>query len=63
MLKAELETEILGTPFETYELTRGKKNSALGSTLKVTGKLKCLVRVYEMRYEKVEMEVEIPDGN
>lgn len=62
MLKSELENEIPGTPFETYKLTRGKKHSAIGSTLKVTGKLKCLVRVYEMRYEKVEMEVEIPDG-
>eukprot|EP01034_Spumella_vulgaris_P027083 gene27083-33756_t len=44
-LEAELEADLETTPFETYPLTRGQVNSIFGSTLKVVGKLKGLVRV------------------
>jgi hypothetical protein len=44
-LPAELEFEYNTTPFETYAITRGKAHGLLGSTLKVVGKFKGLIRV------------------
>jgi hypothetical protein len=40
------------TLFETYDLTRGQANGSFGNTLKISGKFKCLIRVYERKYEK-----------
>ena len=50
-LDSELEMELKTTPFETYELTRGQVNGLFGSTLKVVGKLKGLVRIIENKDE------------
>jgi hypothetical protein len=44
-LPSELEFEYKTTPFETYAITRGKAHGLLGSTLKVVGKFKGLIRV------------------
>jgi len=44
-LAEELEVELQTTPFETYSLMRGSTKGMMGSTLKVVGKLKGLVRV------------------
>ena len=52
VLQSELEQEFGTTPFETYPLMRGQKNSLLGSTLKVVGRLKGLVRVIESEDEQ-----------
>lgn len=41
----ELEEVLKTTPFETYPLTRGQVNGLFGSTLKVVGKFKGLIRV------------------
>lgn len=44
------EEELGSTPFETYDLMRGQSIGlafGLASTLKVVGKLKCIVRVTE----------------
>jgi hypothetical protein len=43
--QCELEEVLQTTPFETYPLTRGQVNGLFGSTLKVVGKFKGLVRV------------------
>lgn len=45
VLPSELEDDLKTTPFETYDLTRGKQNGMFGSTLKVVGRFKGLVRV------------------
>ncbi len=47
VLSNDLESELVTTPFETYELTRGQKNGLLGSTLKVVGIFKGIVRIIE----------------
>ena len=39
------------TPFETYPLTRGQVNGLFGSTLKVVGKFKGLIRIMENKDE------------
>jgi hypothetical protein len=44
-LPSELEEELKTTPFESYSLMRGQVNGFVGSTLKVVGRLKGLVRV------------------
>ena len=45
--KTELEDIMKTTPFETYNLTRGQVNGMFGSTLKVVGKFKGLIRVMQ----------------
>lgn len=45
MLDTDLETELKTTPFETYKLTRGKVTGLLGSTLKLAGVFKGIIRV------------------
>ncbi len=62
MVGSELEVEYPGTPFETYILTRGHANGVLGSTVKVCGKFKCLVRVFEKVYPKIPIDTQVPDG-
>ena len=47
ILSGDLETELVTTPFETYDLTRGQKNGILGSSLKIVGKFKGIVRIIE----------------
>lgn len=46
-LDSDLETEMRNPPFETYDLYRGKIHGLLGSTVKVVGKFKGLIRVTE----------------
>ncbi|CBN78812.1 conserved unknown protein [Ectocarpus siliculosus] len=48
-LEQSLEEELMATPFESYDLFRGKLlgGGIGGSTLKKVGKLKCIVRVTE----------------
>jgi hypothetical protein len=46
-LESDLETELRSSPFETYDLFRGKVHGVLGSTFKVVGKFKGLIRVTE----------------
>lgn len=55
-LPAELEMEYQTTPFETYAITRGKAHGLLGSTLKVVGKFKGLIRVIENENEPSLLE-------
>ena len=53
-LEAELEHEFVTTPFETYELVRGKTGKAgklFGNTIKTVGKMKALIRVMETEDE------------
>lgn len=45
VLPSTLEEFLETTPFETYELIRGQKNGLLGSTVKVVGKFKGLIRI------------------
>jgi hypothetical protein len=44
-MEDSLEAELKTAPFETYALTRGSKNGAMGSTFKTVGKFKGLIRV------------------
>ena len=46
-LDSSLEEVLQTTPFETYRLTRGRKSGVFGSTLKVVGKFKGIIRVLE----------------
>ena len=45
ILNSTLEEVLQTTPFETYRLTRGRKSGIFGSTLKVVGKFKGIIRV------------------
>jgi hypothetical protein len=58
-LDAELEAELKTTPFETYNLTRGKVNGFLGSKIKTVGRIKGLVRIIETK-EEVETNPLLP---
>jgi len=60
-LEEELEVELKTTPFETYELMRGSAQKSLlgGTTLKVVGKLKGLVRVMQEEDEEPLLSPEL----
>ena len=62
VLPSELEVEYQTTPFETYPLTRGKKNGILGSSLKVVGKFKGLIRVMMSENEPSLLPKELLDS-
>ena len=62
VLPSELEVEYQTTPFETYALTRGKKNGMLGSSLKVVGKFKGLIRVMTSENEPSLLPKELLDS-
>ena len=63
VLPSELEEVLKTTPFETYEFTRGQVNGgALGSKLKVVGKLKGLIRIIEHKDEPSLIPKELLDA-
>lgn len=62
MLDAELEEEFKTTPFETYALTRGQINGMMGSTLKIVGRFKGLIRVVQDKDEPSLFDKELLDS-